>query len=67
MAVYNTVHLLVGEDSVEVSGPVISQVSQVLQDLVRNQRELYLDQFSGEIDGIQDVVEILYGGDVVLT
>ena len=50
--VNNTVHLLVGEDSIEVSGLVLSQASQVLQDLVGNQRELYLDQFSGEIEGI---------------
>ena len=65
--VNNTVHLLVGEDSIEVSGLVLSQASQVLQDLVGNQRELYLDQFSGEIEGIQDVVEMLYGGEIELS
>ena len=65
--VNNTVHLLVGEDSIEVSGLVLSQASQVLQDLVGNQRELYLDQFLGEIEGIQDVVEMLYGGEIELS
>ena len=65
--VYNTVHLLVGAESVEVSGPVVSQASQTLQDLVGNQPELYLDQFSGEIEGIRDVVELMYGGCVELS
>ena len=65
--VYNTVHLLVGEKSVEVSGPVVSQASQTLQDLVGNQPELYLDQFAGEIEGIRDVVELMYGGCVELS
>ena len=32
-----------------------------------NQPELYLDQFIGEIEGIYDVVEVLYGGDVELS
>ena len=54
----NTIHLLVGEDVVEVSGCVISQSSQLLQDLAGQQREIYLDQFTGEVNGIQDVVEI---------
>ena len=62
----NTIHLLVGEDAVEVSGCVISQSSQLLQDLALTQREIYLDQFTGEIDGIQDVVEMMYGGEVKL-
>ena len=65
--VYNTIHLLVGEESVEVSGPVICQASKVLEGLVGNQPELYLDQFTGEIEGIYDVVEILYGGEVKLS
>ena len=65
--VYNTIHLLVGEESVEVSGPVICQASKVLEGLVGNQPELYLDQFTGEIEGIYDVVEVLYGGDVELS
>ena len=65
--VYNTVHLLVGAESVEVSGPVVSQASQTLQDLVGNQPELYLDQFSGEIEGIRDVVELMYGGCVEMS
>ena len=65
--VYNTVHLLVGAESVEVSGPVVSQASQTLQDLVGNQPELYLDQFTGEIEGIRDVVELMYGGCVELS
>ena len=65
--VYNTIHLLVGEESVEVSGPVICQASKVLEGLVGNQPELYLDQFIGEIEGIYDVVEVLYGGDVELS
>ena len=65
--VYNTIHLLVGEESVEVSGPVICQASKVLEGLVGNQPELYLDQFTGEIEGIFDVVEVLYGGDVELS
>ena len=62
----NTIHLLVGEDAVEVSGCVISQSSQLLQDLAMTQREIYLDQFTGEIEGIQDVVEMMYGGEVKL-
>ena len=65
--IYNTIHLLVGEESVEVSGPVICQASKVLEGLVGNQPELYLDQFTGEIEGIYDVVEVLYGGDVELS
>ena len=48
LPVHNTVLLLVGEESIEVSGPVISQVSVVLQELVGSQAELYLDQFVGE-------------------
>ena len=65
--VYNTVHLLDGEDSIEVSGPVISQASRVLQDLVGKRRELDLEEFSGEIQGVQDCVELLYGGGVILS
>ena len=56
-----------GEESVEVSGPVICQASKVLEGLVGNQPEVYLDQFTGEIEGIYDVVEILYGGEVKLS
>ena len=63
----NTIHLLVGEDAVEVSGCVINQSSQLLQDLALTQQEIYLDQFTGEIEGIQDVVEMMYGGEVKLT
>ena len=46
---------------------MISQTSDVLQGLVGGQCELYLDQFTGEIEGIQDTVELLYGGEVGLT
>ena len=63
----NTIHLLVGEDGVEVSGCVISQSSQLLQDLALTQREIYLDQFTGEIKGIQDVMKMMYRGEVKLT
>ena len=54
--VYNTIHLLVGEESVEVSGPVICQASKVLEGLVGNQPELYLDQFTGEVEGIYELL-----------
>ena len=46
---------------------MISQVSTTLQELVTGHSELYLDQFTGEIEGIQDVVEMLYGGEVELS
>ena len=67
LPVHNTVLLLIGENTIEVSGPVISQVSDVLQELVGRQSEIFLDQFVGETEGIQDVVEILYGGAVPIT
>lgn len=54
-------------DSIEACGPVISQASMVLQELMEDHSELYLDQFEGELDGVKDVVEMLYGGEVDLT
>ena len=45
-----------GEESVEVSGPVICQASKVLEGLVGNQPELYLDQFTGEVEGIYELL-----------
>ena len=65
--IYNTIKLVIGEDFIEVSGCVISQASEILQDLAVNQPELYLDQFVGELEGVQDVVELLYGGEVQLS
>ena len=46
---------------------MISMKSQVLQGLVGCQREVYLDQFGGEVEGVKDAVELLYGGDVHIT
>ena len=40
ISVYNTVHLVVGKLSVEVSGVVMSQASHILQDLVGSQLEV---------------------------
>ena len=65
--VHNTVNFLVGVEVFELSGCVLSQKSQVLQDLMGGDREVYLDQFEGEEEGIKDVIELLYGGAVEIT
>jgi len=67
LKIYNTIQLVIGEVKLEVSGPVISQASDTLQKLAGESCELYLDGFDGEMDGIQDCIELLYGGEVVLT
>lgn len=46
--IYNSINLLIGTDVIEVSGCVIAQSSNVLEELVKIQSELYLDQFVGE-------------------
>ena len=63
---YNTVRLMVGDECIEASGIVLSQCSNVLAELVERSGVIYLDQFIGDIDGVQDVVELLYGGTVEL-
>ena len=63
---FNTVHLLIGETSIEVSGAVLSLTSPLLEGLVGVNNEVYLDQFVGEEEGVQDVVEMMYGGEVEL-
>ena len=67
LPIYNTIHFLVGTESIEVSGCVLSLKSSVLEDLVGKQREVYLDQFTGEMEGVKDCVELLYGGKVELS
>ena len=67
LPIYNTIHFLVGTESIEVSGCVLSLKSSVLEDLVGKQREVYLDHFTGEMEGVQDCVELLYGGEVELS
>ena len=67
LPIYNPIHFLVGTESIEVSGCVLSLKSSVLEDLVGKQREVYLDQFTGEMEGVQDCVELLYGGEVELS
>ena len=67
LPIYNTIHFLVGTESIEVSGCVLSLKSSVLEDLVGKQREVYLDHFTGEMEGVKDCVELLYGGEVELS
>ena len=60
--IYNTVNFLVGEVIFEVNGLVISRKSERLLNLVKIQQDIYLDEFAGEEEGIQDCIELLYGG-----
>ena len=65
--VHDTVNLLIGEDTIQVNGIVISLVSKVLQDLAVKGPDLNLDDFVGDIDGVRDCVKFLYGGKVDVT
>ena len=57
--VHDVVNLLVGENVIKVNGLVISQKSQVLLEMVKNQADVYLDDFAQDLNGVQDCVELL--------
>ena len=63
----NTVNLLIGEDTITVNGIVISQASQVLEDLAAKSTDIYLDDFVGDLEGVRDCLRFLYGGKVAMT
>ena len=60
----NTVTLILGEVEIEANGLVLALKSKVIEEIVSTQREIFLDDFVGEEEGVQDVLEMLYGGDV---
>ena len=65
--VHDVVNLLVGEKVIKVNGLVISQKSRVLLEMVKNQADVYLDDFAGDLNGVQDCIELLYGGLIQIT
>ena len=60
----NTVTLILGEVEIEANRLVLALKSKVIEEIVSTQREIFLDDFVGEEEGVQDVLEMLYGGDV---
>jgi len=67
--VFNSVSIIIDNTILDVNGLVLSRKSPVLEQLVCSQSEISLDNghFTGEKEGIQDCVELLYGGEVEIT
>lgn len=63
--VFNSVSLIIDNTVIDVNGLVLSRKSPVLEQLVCSQSEISLDNgghFTGEKEGVQDCIELLYGG-----
>ena len=63
----NTVTLIVDEHVIECSGPILAKHSPVLFHKLREGSKVFLDEFSGMVEGVLDCIEMLYGSDVVIS
>ena len=65
--IHNTVNFVIGEKTIEANGIVISQSSTILLDLAVKNSDIYIDDFVNDLKGVQDCLELLYGGPVDIT
>ena len=63
----NNMSLIVDEHVIECNGPILAQHSLVLFDKLTKSNEVFLDEFSGMVEGVLDCIEILYGKDVAVS
>ena len=60
----NSVTITIGEEIIECNGLVLAGHSKVLRDLLFNSSDLYLDEFCGDRTGVEDCLDLMYGGEV---
>ena len=60
----NSVTIAIGEDIIECNGLVLARHSDVLREMLFSSSDLYLDEFCGERVGVEDCLELMYGGEV---
>ena len=60
----NSVTIAIGEEIIECNGLVLARHSKVLRELLFNSSDLYLDEFCGDRTGVEDCLDLMYGGRV---
>ena len=58
------VNLVLGTDSFECSGIILARHSDVLLEMILQSKEIYLDDFTGEREVLEDCIDLLHGGEV---
>ena len=56
----NTVHIFVKDTIIEVSGAVLARRSKVLEERIVTSTELVLREFSDNINGLCDCLDLMY-------
>ena len=60
----NSVTIAIGEETIECNGLVLAGHSKVLRELMFSSSDLYLDEFCGDRTGVEDCLDLMYGGEV---
>ena len=60
----NSVTIAIGEETIECNGLVLAGHSKVLRELMFSSSDLYLDEFCGDKTGVEDCLDLMYGGEV---
>ena len=60
----NSVTIAIGEEIIECNGLVLARHSKVLREMLFNSSDLYLDEFCGDRTGVEDCLDLMYGGRV---
>ena len=60
----NSVIITIGEEIIECNGLVLAGHSKVLRELLFNSYDLYFDEFCGDRTGVEDCLDLMYGGEV---
>ena len=60
----NSVTIAIGEETIECNGLVLAGHSKVLRELLFSSSDLYLDEFCGDRTGVEDCLDLMYGGEV---
>ena len=60
----NSISVIIDEHTIECNGPILAQHSTVLYEKLTISKEVYLDEFSGMVEGVKDCIELLYGEEV---
>ena len=65
LGIPNSVKVIIDEDVLDCSGPILAQHSPVLLDLMLTKKdEIFLDNFKGCSEEVFDCLDFLYGADV---
>ena len=60
----NSVTIAIGEETIECNGLVLAGHSKVMRELMFSSSDLYLDEFCGDRTGVEDCLDLMYGGEV---